>query len=131
MSFENLKKPELVAIAEQFGTRSTGTKAELVEDLAAEGVTWELYESLKENAEPVEEPVVDVEPITAPPVVEESGEEVLLKFLGSGSLRTADVKVSATHPFVNVSPAVAAKLQAKNSTIWRDASPKELEKFYA
>jgi len=129
MSFENLKKPELVAIAEQFGTRSTGTKAELVEDLAAEGVTWELYESLKEDATPVA--VVDDEPVETPPVVEESGEDVLLKFLGQGSFRTAAVKVSGTHPFVAVSPAVAAKLQAKNSALWRDASPRELEKFYA
>jgi hypothetical protein len=130
MSFENLKKPDLVKVAEAFGTRSTGTKAEIVEDLAAEGVTWELYESLNSSTAP-EETVAESEPVVSQAQSEPTGEDVVIKFLGGGSVRTMGVKVSSENPFVVVKESVANALIAKNSYIWRLSTSKELEAFYA
>jgi hypothetical protein len=131
MSFENLKKPDLVKVAESFGTQSTGTKAEIVADLAAEGVTWELYQSLQVADEEPDEPVVDAAPVEAPKTTEAEGNDVVVKFLGGGSIRTKGLKVSADNPFAVVKESLADALIAKNPKVWRLSTPKELEAFYA
>jgi hypothetical protein len=129
MSFENLKKTDLVKVAEAFGTRSTGTKAEIVEDLAAEGVTWELYQTLTSEESEAVEPVVPAAPNE--PVDNGSGPDVVIKFLGGGSIRTRGVKVSSENPFVVVKESVADALIEKNPYSWRLSTAKELEAFYA
>lgn len=55
MSFETLKKPELVAAARAFGADEDGTAAEIRASLLENGVTWEMYQAAfapKQEPEP-------------------------------------------------------------------------------
>lgn len=126
MSFENMSKPELVAIAEQFGAESTGTKAKIIDSLEAEGVTYEFYQNLinATSGEPVGELVPE-----KPPVVE-TGNKVVIKYKGKGSYTGPGIKVTVAAPFAVVDEALADRLIEKGPQRFAIASDKEVDAFY-
>lgn len=127
MSFEKLSKPELIAVADAFGVEASGTKATIIEALDAEGVTFELYQSLT-NPE-VAEPAA---PVEAPaPVAEESGPETILEYTsGMGSYGNKYGSWSPKSPFVVVPKSVADKMIAQYPELFAVASESKVESFY-
>lgn len=135
MSFDKLSKKELVDVADQFGVTSTGTKNEILAELEAEGVTYDLYEVLRENAEPL---VTEAPEETLPKhvVVEKSapvasGNEVILAYRGAASQTVGDRVWSKAAPYVVVPEETAEAIIAKHGWVFEIASAKEAEAFYS
>jgi hypothetical protein len=130
MSFEDMKKDELVAVAEQFAVDPTGTKATIIKHLDEEGVTFELYQNLinATSGEPKEaDPIAEAE---AKPAKKADGKEVLVQFTGLGSYTGPGIRASAKSPFVVVLESVADRLVEKNPRLFRYATERDAEQFY-
>lgn len=126
MSFEKLSKKDLVAVAEEFGVESTGTKETIIAALDAEGVTFELVESLKAAADQNADGEAEATP--AAPVA--SGPEVILAFRGLGGYNNPFGDWSAKSPYSVVPKSVADELIAELPHLFEVASESEVESFY-
>lgn len=137
MSFEKLSKKDLVAVAEEFGVTSTGTKEAIINELEAEGVTFELYQSLRDNADPdaTADAVDEAEVAEAAPTdgvygpVE--GPEVILAYRsGVGSYGNVYGNWSVKSPFSVVAQSVADGMIAEMPGLFEVASEAEVDAFY-
>jgi hypothetical protein len=127
MSFEKLSKPELVAAAEAFGVESTGTKDKIIAALDAEGVTFDLYESLTGDGG---SGAVQGGDATAEKS-EDLGPEVILAFRSSsGGYNNAYGDWTYKSPFSVVPQSVADQLIAENPGLFEVATAGEAEAFY-
>lgn len=129
MSFDKLSKPELIRAADAFGSTSTGTKADIIAELEADGVSWELYQSLL--AEPdSEEPAPAAEP-EAPVVVEvDDSEKVILAWRGSGGFTNKYGDWNRKSPYVLVPKSVANALSDEMPRHFEIANEREVEQFF-
>jgi len=155
MAFEDLKKKELEAIADYYGTDSDGNKSDIVERLGDDGVSWEDFEAHRdfifppdpepvdepepEEVAPVEEPTVEV-PEVEPEVqqVEEPADAELAKDEGLVLVKMTRInrvyeiagkRFTRSHPFILVDRATADKILEKDG--FREASHKEAEEYYS
>lgn len=141
MGFKDLKKEELVAAADYFGSDSDGTKDEVIEQLEDDGVTWEMYEQhvADSEPEPAEPPAdvsdkTDVEPVT--PDTSDTDEpaapddRVLVKMVTSNAIyERVGVRFTRAHPYRLVSKRQAdVILQSED---FREATPEEAREYYS
>jgi hypothetical protein len=138
MSFDKLSKKELVEVANKFGADSSGTKNDILAALEAEGVDFELYETLNENATPleVEATVTEQAPdpkhlATVKTAPEPEDDEVILAYRGNASQTIRGQVWSKDAPYVVVSPEVAETAIAKYGWVFEVASAKEASEFYS
>lgn len=151
--WSDLKKPELLAAANAFGTSTEGNAKELVADLVEAGVTWEQYEkAFLVEPDEKEEPVV-AEPPIAPPaprptnVIEEAPmtEQLVTKPAHEELAVTNKYLIKMTrdnpyfehggHKFTQEHPyAIMTAREAQDilqhEDGFRQAFPDELEEFY-
>jgi hypothetical protein len=138
MSFEKLSKKDLVAVAEEFGVTSTGTKEAIINELEAEGVTFELYQSLKDNGDPDaadasaegESEVVEAAPTDGVYGPVEGPEVILAYRSGVGSYGNVYGNWSVKAPFSVVAKSVADGMIAEMPGLFEVASEAEVDAFY-
>jgi hypothetical protein len=124
MSLKDLGKPELVTIANEFGVESTGTKAKIIEALAAEGIDDDYLAALT--------PAAPVEATAITEVVEQkSGEEVVVALVGLGSYGMDKYRWTVSNPFQVVPKELADKLISESPEGFRIATETEIEDFYS
>lgn len=131
MSFDKLSKPELVEAAEKFGVDPAGTKQTIIDSLEAEGVTWELYETITANAESVQTQTEAPSVETKVKKVSDSGDEVVLFFLGKGSYAGPDFVVSGNYPFFIIDAERGSKLVESRPEKFRLATAEEIQQYHA
>jgi hypothetical protein len=131
MSFEKLSKKDLVAAAEEFGVEATGTKEVIIAALDAEGVTFELYQSLHGTGEEETEGV-EVQPIASDGVYGPvTGEDTILVYKSAnGSYGNAYGNWSDKSPFVIVAKSVADGMIEEMPGLFEVASESQVEAFY-
>jgi hypothetical protein len=135
MSFEKMSKKDLVAVAEEFGVSSAGTKETILAELEADGVTFELYQSLEkaggddEGAETAPEPTEVVGEYGVYGLVE--GEDTVLAYRSNqGSYGNVYGNWSVKSPFFIVAKSVADGMIDEMPGLFEVASDTEVEAFY-
>lgn len=156
-SFKDLKKPELVAAAEFFGTEVEGNTEVLRADLVDAGVTFEdylkaFYPTAADAPPPEPEPFVMPDPVDVNdwPDADEGGDEVteiitaeptpelrvaekyLIKFIGENPyFEFGSYKFSADKPYGIMPANDAQRALVQEPTKFRQAYPAELQEFYS
>ena len=132
MSFETLKKAELLQAADQFGVEldDTDTRPQIIAKLATDGVTWELYKKDFPDVEdqPDAEEVVPVE-VKAKAVP--TGPLVLLKMnRANPTYEVRGYRFTRENPFLPVTEE-AADWILENVEGFSIASPAAAREFYS
>lgn len=138
MSFESLKKDELLQAADDFGVdvKPTTTKADIITALLDDGVTYEVWQKFQpsdedEDAEPEApaEPEVDVQ--TAKDAGSDDEEMVLVRMIRkNGTYEIYGYRFTSAHPYALVKESHADYLVEVDGG-FRIASPKEAREFYS
>lgn len=127
MSFEKLKKEELLEVAEEFGTEvdEGATKAQIIAALSEDGVQFEDVAKFNKAAEAAAEEV-KAEAVAA----KEAEEKHLLKMIReNGTFEVRGITFKKAHPFALV-PASDAEWIVENIEGFRYATPREAQEFY-
>ncbi|QIN94017.1 hypothetical protein PP459_gp217 [Streptomyces phage Wakanda] len=131
MSFETLKKEDLLKIAEEFGSdvKASDTKAVIIATLNEDGVTWEQAAQLdKQVAEKDAE--LKAEKKVADAEAKAQEEQALLRMMReNGTFEVRGYKFTKTHPFA-VAAASDAEWIVDNVEGFRYATPREAQEFY-
>lgn len=128
MSFDTLKKEDLLKIAEDYGVdvKASDTKAIIIAAFAEDGVTWADVAKMDEtvaqkDAELKDEPVDD----------SSAGEKQLLRMLrANGTYEVRGYKFTKEHPFVLVAAEDAEFITENDPGGFRYATPKEAQAYY-
>lgn len=131
MSFETLKKEDLLKIAEEFGSdvKPSDTKAVIIAALNEDGVTWEQAAQLdKQVAEKDAELRAEKKVADAEAKAQEA--PALLKMQReNGTFEVRGYRFTKTHPFAVV-PESDAEWIVDNVEGFRYATPREAQEFY-
>lgn len=131
MSFETLKKEDLLKIAEEFGSdvKPSDTKAIIIATLNEDGVTWEQAAQLdKQVAEKDAELKADKKVADAEAKAQE--EQQLLRMMReNGTFDIRGYRFTKSHPFAVVA-ASDAEWIVENVDGFRYATPREAQEFY-
>lgn len=152
-SFNELKKTDLVAAANHFGTETEGNVELLKADLLENGVTFEQYlAAFHPTAAPEPEPFVLPEPVdvedwpdaeesevnnvsvvTVPQVPEFAQEQkYLIRFIGENPyFEFGKYKFTSEKPYGVMTATDAQRALVEEPTKFRQAFPAELEEFYS
>jgi hypothetical protein len=140
MSFQTLKKDELLEIAEYFGAEvvTGSTKEQIIAAIVEVGGTWADYKRLSESdpyaPEVGDTVVVDDEPVAA---VEEAPQvapkkKLLLKMTRpNASYATRGYKFTRKHPYALVTEGEDANFFLEQLTGFRLANPNEVKSYYS
>jgi len=128
MSFEEMNITELREVAREFDVdiKSVKTKPEIAAALAADGVTYEMYNtiSLAEKVK-VEAPAPQAE------AVKPGIDSMLVRMdRKNGTYETHGVTFTKDHPYALVSLDTAQDI-FDNEVGFRPATPRELQEFYS
>lgn len=132
MSFETLKKEDLLKIAEEYGVeiKPTDTKAVIIGALAEDGVSWDDVAKMdktvaEKDAELKEEKAVQVE------IDKAKQPKALLKMIrANGTYEIRGYVFKREHPFALVAEEDAEFIVENDSEGFRYATPKEAQAFY-
>lgn len=131
MSFETLKKEDLLKIAEEFGTevKPSDTKAVIIAALNEDGVTWEQAAQLdKQVAEKDAELKAERVEETAKAKAEEP--QALLRMMRENhTYEVRGYRFTKGHPFAVVAES-DAEWVVDNVEGFRYATPREAQEFY-
>lgn len=131
MSFETLKKEDLLKIAEEFGTdvKPNDTKAVIIAALAEDGVTWDQAAKLDSQvAEKDAELKAEKTDADAKAKAEEA--PALLKMTRANSTyEIRGYRFTKEHPFAVVAESDAEWI-SENIEGFRYATPREAQEFY-
>ena len=134
MSFETLKKAELLQAADQFGVEldDTDTRPQIIAKLATDGVTWELYKKDFPDVEDQPDAEEDV-PVQAKVKAKEvpTGPLVLLKMSRANpTYEVRGYRFTRENPFLPVTEE-AADWILDNVEGFSIASPAAAREFYS
>ena len=131
MSFETLKKEDLLKIAEEFGSdvKPSDTKAVIIATLNEDGVTWEQAAALdKQVAEKDAE--LKAEKASADAQAKAVEEQMLLKMTRANpTYEVRGYRFTKVHPFAVVA-ASDAEWIVDNVEGFRYATPREAQEYY-
>jgi hypothetical protein len=131
MSFETLKKEDLLKIAEEFGTdaKPSDTKAVIIAALNEDGVTWEQAAQIDQQvAEKDAELREEKNAADAKAKAEE--EQALLRMMReNGTFEVRGYRFTKAHP-IGVVAASDAEWIVDNVEGFRYATPREAQEFY-
>jgi hypothetical protein len=128
MSFETLKKEDLLKIADEYGvdTKPTDTKAVIIAALAEDGVNWD--DVAKVDKTVAEQDAVIKEEAT---VAKQNGPKQLLRMMrANSSYEIRGVKFTKEHPFALVAEEDAEFITENDPEGFRYATPKEAANYY-
>lgn len=141
-SFEDLKKPELLAVADQFAVdvKPNWTVGQIINAIKNDGVDWAQYQRAlaatqahEAEAEALVEDFLEPEPLVIQPVVvveKEQPSEIVLKMTRANWIyETHGYRFSQDHPFVLVDAEKADSI-LKREEGFRTATPQELREYY-
>jgi hypothetical protein len=133
MSFESMKKPELVAIAEEFGVelQPKATSQEIIAELADEGITWAHYQTFQGEQELPETPVVVKSEPKEPVKRVKRPDDIIVKMnRGNFHFEVFGKTFTKEHPFAVCTPDEAqAIIDAEDG--FSVASPREAAEYYS
>jgi len=128
MSFETLKKEDLLKIADEYGvdTKPTDTKAVIIAALAEDGVNWDDVAKMdKQVAEKDAELKQEKEEAKA------AGPKQLLRMLrANASYEIRGIRFTKEHPFALVPEEDAEFITENDPEGFRYATPKEAAEYY-
>ncbi|AVD99226.1 hypothetical protein SEA_BILLNYE_24 [Streptomyces phage BillNye] len=131
MSFETLKKEDLLKIAEEFGSdvKPSDTKAVIIATLNEDGVTWEQAAQLdKQVAEKDAELREEKKAADAEAKAQE--EQALIRMMReNGTFQVRGYTFTKAHP-IGVVAASDAEWIVDNVEGFRYATPREAQEFY-
>ena len=123
--------PELRQVAESFGVDLIGVKGKtsIISAIEAEGVTYEMYNTIA-LAEKV--PTEEVEVVSKPTKpTAPSAETILIKMeRKNGTYETYGLRFTKEHPYA-LADLDTAQIIFDNEQGFRPATPKELQEFYS
>lgn len=134
--FHKFTNPELEAIAEQFAVeiKPQTKKADIIKALETDGVTYELYESLR--VEPEEDAAVEAPEFAEAPLVledaepvEEEPEQIVKMTRKNWTYEIRGYRFTQQHPYALVKEDDADYLIEVDGG-FRPATPKEIREFY-
>jgi hypothetical protein len=128
MSFETLKKEDLLKIAEDYGveTKPTDTKAVIIAALAEDGVSWDDVAKVDKTVAE-QDAVLKEEAVVA----KANGPKQLLKMLrANGTYEIRGIKFTREHPFALVPEEDAEFIVENDAQGFRYATPKEAAEYY-
>lgn len=135
MSFDSLKKDELLDVAEKFGVdvRSSDNKATIVAALVEDGVTWEQAKAFDENVAEKDEELAE-EAVASEDTQEEAEESekeqaLVLMTRRNYVFEVMGIRFTSKHPFALVDADKAERL-VENVEGFRYATPKEAREYY-
>ncbi len=127
MSFDTLKKEDLLKIADDYGVdvKPSDTKAIIIAAFAEDGVTWA-------DVAKMDETVAQKDAELNEEVAEESVQEKqLLRMLReNGTYEVRGYKFTKEHPFALVVAADAEFITENDPSGFRYATPKEAQAYY-
>jgi len=128
MSFETLKKEDLLKIADDYGveTKPTDTKAVIIAALAEDGVNWE-------DVAKMDKTVAEQDAVLKEEAAEKksNGPKQLLKMLrANGTYEIRGIKFTKEHPFALVPEDDAEYIVESDAQGFRYATPKEAAEYY-
>jgi hypothetical protein len=128
MSFEILKKDELLEVADKFGVdvKPTDTKAVIIAALAEDGVSYEDAISYDENL--VKQDEAEIKKDVSEDVPDQT-QHLLRMTRANGTYEVRGYKFTSAHPFQLVSE-YDAEWITENVDGFRYATPKEAKEFY-
>ena len=133
MSFTELKLNELKKVAESFAVDTEGlkTKQEIVAAIQEEGVTYQMYDKLK-NAEKQEIEIPESEKIKRErKIMSKTTNQVLVKMeRNNHSYEIRGYAFSQEHPFMAMSESEAQRI-FDTEVGFRIATPREAQEYYA
>lgn len=128
MSFETLKKEDLLKIADEYGveTKPTDTKAVIIAALAEDGVTWDDVAKVDTTVA-----ALDAEIKEQKAEAKAAGPKELLRMLrGNASYEIRGVRFTKQHPFALVPTEDAEFITENDPEGFRYATPKEAAEYY-
>lgn len=144
MSFNQMKKPELLKVVEEFAVdvQPSAKPAEIRAAIVEEGVTWDMWLA-SQGVEPEPENVVTTEVVegvtptanlngglTTEPIVEKQPEQILVRMTRENrSYQFGPYKFTHDHPFVAM-PVADAEVLFKQEG-FRQAFPSEAAEYYS
>jgi len=131
MSFETLKKDDLLRIAEEFGTeiKPTDTKAVIIAALNEDGVTWE-QAAIFDQAVAERDEILKIGKMIAEEDAKAVEPKALLKMnRANGSYEIRGYRFTKAHPYAVVAESDAQWI-TDNIEGFAYASPREASEFY-
>jgi hypothetical protein len=128
MSFETMKKEDLLKIADEYGvdTKPTDTKAVIIAALAEDGVNWDDVAKVDKTVA-AQDAIIKEEKA----VEKANGPKQLLKMLrGNSSYEIRGVRFTKEHPFALVPEDDAEFITENDPEGFRYATPKEAAEYY-
>lgn len=128
MSFETMKKEDLLKIADEYGvdTKPTDTKAVIIAALAEDGVNWDDVAKVDKTVA-AQDAIIKEEKA----VEKANGPKQLLKMLrGNSSYEIRGVRFTKEHPFALVPEDDAEFITENDPDGFRYATPKEAAEYY-
>ena len=131
MSFETLKKEDLLKIAEEFGTdaKSTDTKAVIIAALAEDGVTWEQAAKLDQQVAEKDAELREEKKVADAQAKSEEPQALLRMNRANPTYEIRGYRFTKDHPFSVVAESDAEWI-VENVEGFRYATPREAQEFY-
>lgn len=125
MSFETMKKEDLLKVAEEYGVdvKPTDTKAVIIGALAEDGVNWSDVSQSDPVVAELDREIKEEKQSTGP-------KQLIRMLRKNHSYEIRGVKFSAEHPFALVPEDDAEFITENDPTGFRYATPKEAASFY-
>ncbi len=131
MSFESLKKDELLAIAEEFGVevKPTDTKATIIAGFVEDGVTWEDAVKFNDAAAQQNEVIEEEKAVERQEAIDSGPKQLIKMTRANGTYEVRGYTFKKSHPFAIVSESDAEWI-TENVDGFQYATPKEAAEFY-
>jgi hypothetical protein len=131
MSFETLKKEDLLKIAEEFGTevKPNDTKAVIIAALNEDGVTWEQAAQLDKQVAEKDAELREEKAVADAKAKAEEPQALLRMMRENSTYEVRGYRFTKSHPFAVVAESDAEWI-VDNVEGFRYATPREAQEFY-
>ncbi|AXG66149.1 hypothetical protein SEA_ANNADREAMY_28 [Streptomyces phage Annadreamy] len=132
MSFETLKKEDLLKIADDYGVdvKPSDTKAVIVAALAEDGVNWEDVAKTDKTVAEIDSDLKQEEEAKAAEAKAQLPKQLLRMLRGNGTYEIRGYVFKREHPFALVAEDDAEFIVENDPEGFRYATPKEAQSFY-
>lgn len=131
MSFDTLKKEDLLKIAEEFGTdvKPNDTKAVIIAALTEDGVTWEQAAALDKQVAEVDAQLKERAAAEKEAAKAEEPQALLKMTRANATFEIRGYRFTKEHPFAVVAESDAEWI-VDNVEGFRYATPREAQEYY-
>ena len=132
MSFETLKKDDLLRIADDYGVdvKPNDTKAVIIAAFAEDGVTWDDVAKLDKTVSEIDASIKEEEAVAAAEEKAAAPKTLLRMLRANGTYEIRGYRFTRQHPFALVAEDDAEFITENDPAGFRYATPKEAQAFY-